>query len=265
MNPVLPITVVKIGGSLLSGAEKLNDLWSGLRELCSSASVVLVHGGGPQATEMARRLGHEPRIVQGRRVTTDTDLDIMHWTVRGAMNTRLVAAAIEQSIPAVGISGVDGSTVVVEKRPPWDMDGQTVDFGWVGDVRLVETRLLRSLLASGFLPIVAPLGIDAAGQTYNVNADTVACALAGALNATRFLLVTETGGVRQEWDDPASRLETCSAETFASGRAQGWIRDGMLVKLRVAFDALSKGVPDVHILAPDDVVSRSRGTRVINQ
>jgi len=263
MNGHLPVTLIKIGGALLSQGEALRALWDGVRMLRSTCSAIVVHGGGPQATEMARRLGHEPKIVEGRRVTSDLDLDIMHWTVRGALNVRLVAGAIRAGIPAVGISGVDGGTLQVERRPPWEIEGSRVDFGWVGDIRKVDSSLLDSLLRGGFLPILAPLGIDSAGQTYNVNADTVARSVAEALEARRFLLITGTGGVLRRAGDPESLLETCSAETFDLGRREGWIRDGMLVKLKVAFDALAAGIPEVHIVSPADVVARSGGTRVV--
>ena len=263
MSERRPCALVKIGGALLSDPDQLDELWKGIRQLRTDRDVVVVHGGGPQATRMARRLGHEPRIVEGRRVTTDLDLDIMHWTVRGALNTQLVAAALHRSVPAVGLSGVDGGTISVEKRPPWEIGGERIDFGWVGDVRQVNTALLRALLGTGFTPIIAPLAVDAAGQTYNVNADTVAHAVATALHVDQFLLVTESGGVRREPGDADSMMASIDAATYAAGTNAGWIEGGMLVKLRVAFDALSAGIRDVYILPPNDLVSRSRGTRIV--
>ena len=263
MQLTRPITVVKIGGALLGDEGRLGVLWDGVHELSRHASVVIVHGGGPQLTEMARRLGHEPRIVQGRRVTTDLDLDIMHWTVRGSLNTRLVAAAGARGIRAVGISGVDGPSVVVNRRPPWRIQGEEVDFGWVGDVDRIETGLIQSLLASGFVPVIAPVAVDASGQTYNVNADTVAQSIARALNASRLLLVTESGGVRRDATQADSLLDRVDAATFETGKSEGWIAGGMLVKLRVAFDALSAGVKDVSIVPPDGIDGSRAGTRVV--
>lgn len=254
--------VIKLGGALLADREGLAPLWKAVRVLRNRAPVVVVHGGGPQLTEVARRLGHEPRIVHGRRVTTDVDLEIVQWTLRGALNVQLVAQASGYGLPAAGVSGADGAIVQVTRRPPWNVDGATVDFGWVGDIAWIETRLLRHLLDGGFLPIVAPLGLDDAGQLYNVNADTVACAIAGALGAREFLLITETGGVRREADDPSTLLAKCSRKLFNEGTDDGWISGGMRVKLKVAFDALDAGVPDVAILAPDDLLERSRGTRI---
>ena len=259
MNPI----VIKIGGALLAEPTTLDGFWPAVQTLQETAPVVIVHGGGPQATAMARRLGHEPRIVHGRRVTTDLDLDIMQWTVRGAINVQLVGQAIRHKLRGVGLSGADGGLLRVTRRPPWQVDGTTVDFGWVGDVDHANMDVLDALLGPGFLPIIAPLGIDGDGAIYNVNADTVARTLAEALEASQFLLVTESGGVWRDPDDPDSLLDACSRATFEAGKADGWIQGGMRVKLQVAFEALAAGIPDVFILAPDDVLTRHRATRVI--
>lgn len=248
---------------MLAEPTTLDGFWPAVQALQKTAPVVIVHGGGPQATAMAQRLGHEPRIVHGRRVTTDLDLDIMQWTVRGAINVQLVGQAMRQGMRAVGLSGADGGLLRVTRRPPWQVDGETVDFGWVGDVDHANTEVLDALLSSGFLPIVAPLGIDGDGAIYNVNADTVARTLAEALGASQFLLVTESGGVRRDPDDPDSLLSKCSRATFEAGKTDGWIQGGMRVKLQVAFEALAAGIPEVFILAPDDVLTRHRATRVL--
>lgn len=262
-TPAPKPVVIKIGGALLADGGASAVFWQSVRALHASAGVVIVHGGGAQATAMARRLGHEPTIVQGRRVTTDLDLDIVQWALCGKLNTQLVGQAKRHGLTAAGLSGADGGVLQVTKRPPWTVDGEAVDFGWVGDVDAVDPSLLLNLLASGTVPIVAPLGIDADGQLYNVNADTVARSLAGALEAAQLLLVTATGGVRRAADVPASHLATCTAETFEAGTEAGWIEGGMRVKLEVAFDALRTGVGEVFICAPDDMLRRSHATRVV--
>ena len=257
--------VVKIGGALLAMPDVMDTFWTSVAALRHETSVVIVHGGGPQATEVARRLRHEPRIVHGRRVTSDVDLEIVQWTLRGALNTSLVAAAARHGLAAVGLSGADGGTLRVTKRPPWEVDGETVDFGWVGDVERVETGLIETLLRGGFVPVLAPLGLDAAGQIYNVNADTVACAVAEALEAASFLLVTESGGVRRDPGDPASRLDRCDRATFERGVEGGWIAGGMRVKLHVAFEALEAGITDVAILPPSALLTRADATRLVQE
>lgn len=254
--------IVKIGGAVLD--EPLETFWAGVSDLATSRRVVIVHGGGPEATRVARLVGHEPRIVRGRRVTTETDLEIMQWVTRGALNARLVGQAIRHGLRPVGLSGADGAIVVVERRPPWVIDGREVDFGLVGDIAAVDTDLLIALLDRGYLPIVAPICADAAGQLYNVNADTVASAIAEHMGAGSLLMVTETGGLRRRPDDATSTLGTCDRAVYATGLSEGWITGGMQVKMHVAFEALRSGVPEVWIVAPGDLVDRRSATRIVD-
>ncbi len=256
-----PPIVVKLGGAILADAEAVGMVWEGVRALRQRA--VLVHGGGPQATALARRLGHEPRIVAGRRVTGDLDLDVALWTLRGELNARLVAAGRAAGVRAVGVSGADGGLVQVHRRPPRDVDGEAVDFGHVGDVDGVDPALLATLLGAGFTPVVASVCADAAGALYNVNADTVAFELAAALGAERLDLVTEAGGVRRDPSDAASLLARLTAAEVAAGVAEGWIAGGMRPKLEVARAALRRGVPAVRVCAPEDVASAAGGTTVV--
>ena len=260
---VVDPVVVKISGSLVAEAEGMAALWSALQTLAERAPVVLVHGGGQQMSEMADRLGHTPRRVQGRRVTTDLDLEIAQWTMSGTINTQLVAQAKAHDLTAVGLSGADAGQVQVTKRPPWQIDGETVDFGWVGDIDAVDPSLIDGLLARELTPIVAPLGIDDDGQVYNVNADTVACAIATALGAKEIRFVTGAGGVRRDADDPGSRLDTCNRATFAEGVEDGWIDGGMRVKVETALDALESGVDSAVVCAPDDLLGQVHATEIV--
>ncbi len=257
----VPPVVVKIGGALLTG--NLDEFWSSVASLVREKPVLIVHGGGPEATRVAHRLNHEPEIVQGRRVTTATDLEIVEWVTRGSLNTRLVGQAHAMGLPAVGLSGVDGGTVRVVKRPPWIVDGREIDFGFVGDVTEVQTSLLNHLLSAGFIPVVAPLGVDDRGQAYNVNADTIASALAKSLEAQALLLVTETGSLRRFSDRPESVIPECTEAIYQEGLTGGWITDGMRVKLHVAFEALRAGVDEVFIVSPNDLLDKNGATRVV--
>jgi len=256
-------TVIKVSGTLLDDPGALEELWPSLQALHAEAPVVLVHGGGTQMTALANRLGHTPERVQGRRITTDLDLKIAQWALRGTLNTQLVSQAQQHDLTAVGVSGADAGLVQVSKRPPWTINGEPVDFGWVGDVEHVDPSLLEGLLVQSFVPVVAPLGLDDEGQVYNVNADTVACALAEALAAERLLYVTGAGAVRRDAEDPASRLDTCDADTAEKGVADGWIEGGMHVKVETALDALDGPVGEVHICGPGDLVARSQATEVV--
>ena len=260
---LMPPTVVKLGGAVLADDAAVADVWAGVRALREAGPVVVVHGGGPQQTEIATRLGHAPRLVAGRRVTGDLDLQIALWALRGEINARLVALAQRHGVPAAGTSGADGPTVVVQKRPPRRVDGETVDFGHVGDVVRVETGLLRALLAAGVVPVVSPLSTDTRGGLFNVNADTVAVEIAVALGAASLLLVAEAGGVFRSLADPASRLDTLGAAAAAAGVAAGWIADGMRPKLDAGFSALGRGIASVRIIAPAALSDATAGTALV--
>ena len=250
--------VIKIGGAVLND---LSLFWDQI--LAMDSPLVIVHGGGIQSTKLARQLGHTPRIIQGRRVTSDLDIQIAEWTLIGAVNTRLVAEANFRGLKAIGLSGVDGAMIKVQKREPWEIQGEQVDFGWVGEITSIDTSLIDITSELGWTSIIAPLGIDHSGQRFNVNADTVACELAVHLGAKELLLVTDTGGVFCNLKDPTSRLHTCSPADERAGIKQGWIQGGMSVKLHTGRKALLQGVPRVWILGVDDLVDKQKATSII--
>lgn len=257
--------VVKLGGAVASDPEALAAVWARLGESVGGVPEaggpgVVVHGGGPQATALARRLGHEPRIVAGRRVTSDLDLDVALYTMRGAINARLVASANAAGLRAVGVSGADGGLVEVVRRPPREVDGEIVDFGHVGDVVGADPSVLEALLDNGFTPVVASVCADRAGALYNVNADTVALELAVALGAGELVLVAESGGVYRDYPDLGSLIGTLTPSEIAAGVQEGWIVGGMRPKLEVAREALRRGVPSVRVTAPTDLAG---GTLVV--
>jgi acetylglutamate kinase len=254
-------TVVKLGGALLDNPEALAEVWRSSRNRYGNRWV-FVHGGGPQSTALARRLGHEPRLVAGRRITTDLDLDISLWALRGSLNARLVAGAQAAGLNAAGISAADGGTVGVNRRPPRQVDGEMVDFGHVGDVSSSDRTLLDALLNARFVPIVAPVCGDGKGNLYNVNADTVAVEVALALWANELLFVAEAGAVFRSFPDPESRLASISRPEFEEGVAEGWISEGMRPKLETAFDAHERGIAHVRICGPDGLAGPAAGTRI---
>ncbi len=255
---MLHTTVVKLGGAVSTGP----TFWRQVLQLSATRRIVIVHGGGAQSTRMAHRLNHIPKMVHGRRITGDIDLDIARWVMRGAVNLGLVSEALTHGIRPVGLSGVDGGMVRVTRRPPWTIDGEKIDFGWVGDIDKVCTDALTALMAGGFLPVIAPLGVDTLGQIYNVNADTVAGMVAEALDAHTLLLVTPSGGLRRKANDPTTLVSTFAAVDWDEAQPGGWITDGMRVKMSVAARAAASGIEDVFVLGPDDLVNRATATRV---
>ncbi len=251
-------TVVKIGGALLG--QPLDAFFEALAVLQQASEVVLVHGGGPQTTAMAERLGHTPTIVEGRRVTTDLDLDIVKWIIRGQLNVELVAKASQAGIRSLGMSGADAGLIQVSKRPLWTVDGKTVDFGHVGDFKHADPTALLALLQSGIMPVVCPPGIDQNGSLFNINADTVALEIATAIQADELILVTESGGVLNEDKTPIRRLSLAQSR---EGVSKGWIAGGMKVKTDIGFSALSRGISSVWISGPASLASKAGGTQLI--
>jgi acetylglutamate kinase len=217
--------------------------------------VVLVHGGGPQASELARRLGLEVRQVGGRRVTDEATLASVVLALNGETNTRLLAACRAAHLPAVGLSGIDAGLVVATRRPPVriesEIEGESgaVDFGHVGDIDRVAPDVLRDLAAAGYVPVVSPLAADAAGNVLNLNADGVAAALAGALGAEKLLVMVETAGLLEDPNDPSSLVSYTDLAGLERLRAQGRIVGGMLPKARAIADALRAGVPRAHLVS----------------
>jgi acetylglutamate kinase len=245
--------VIKIGGALCSDVAQLRDLaeqLSVVRELGIAA--VLVHGGGPQTSELSKKLGLQPRIVEGRRVTDAAALDVAVLTMNGAVNTNILAACRSVGLQAVGISGVDAGLIKARRRAPRSVivDGapQMVDFGHVGDVESVDPTLLKNLLAAGYLPIVSPLSADDQGNILNINADTVAASLARALNAEKLVFVTDVPGILEDKNDPSSLISSADLTGLEELVENGSVTSGMLPKVSAIREALENGVQRVHVI-----------------
>jgi acetylglutamate kinase len=247
--------VIKLGGEVVLNAAGLDALAADIAVLTREGiSLVLIHGGGPQADALAARLGHTPQKVNGRRITTDTDLEIAKMAYGGSTNLELLAALRRHGVRGVGLSGVDANLLTVTRRPPRrvrDASNGTealVDFGHVGDIVDVDPAVLHLLCAARMVPVVASLAADSDGAIYNVNADSVAASLAGAFDAAKLFLLTNVGGVLADPGDPASRWSVLSTADCDGLIAQGIIHGGMLPKVQACLDALAAGVRRTHIL-----------------
>ena len=243
--------VVKIGGEILAG-EELPILAADLAALVRrDAQVVVVHGGGAQATELQKRLGLEVKQVAGRRITDAATLDVMKMVVAGKLNVDLCAALLAAGLSPVGLHGASALAVKAGKRPPRVVSGggpDPIDFGHVGDVTGFNLALLELLLGGGFTPVVACLGADAAGNVYNINADIVGNQLGAALRADHLFLVTSAPGVLRDIKDASSRLPLLTIAEARQAIADGTVTGGMIPKLEEAIAVVTGGVGAIHIL-----------------
>jgi acetylglutamate kinase len=253
--------VIKIGGEVVASGEA-SLLARDLREL--GGRIAMVHGGGPQATDLQKKLGIETRQVAGRRVTDAATLDVMKMAVAGKLNVDLCATLAAAGVPAVGLHGASGLVVRAVRRPPTVYQGagpDPVDMGFVGDVTGFNLGLLEALWTAGYVPVIACLGADADGGVYNINADMVGNQLAAALRADRLFLVTSTPGVLRDVNDPSSRLQRLTGAEARSAIASGVVTGGMIPKLEEAMAVVDQGVGAIHILgklAPGDIVRAVR-------
>jgi acetylglutamate kinase len=220
--------------------------------------VVLVHGGGPQLTQIQETLGITPRIVAGRRVTDEKSMEVTSMVLNGLVNTRILGICRELDIAAVGVSGVDAGLVRAHKRPPVQVEGQLVDFGLVGDIDLIEAKVLQQLLDDGLMPVVSPVSADDKGTLLNINADTVAAGIGAALKAEKLMLCTGAPGILERLEDPRSIVSYTDLAGLQRLKAQGSLKDGMLPKAKAIEDALRAGVRRVHVISyksPDGILA----------
>ena len=212
--------------------------------------VVLVHGGGPQSTQLAKALGVDTTFIDGRRVTDGDSLDVATMVLNGQINTRILAACRDLEIPAVGISGVDAGLIRAHRRPPVERDGAaTVDYGFVGDIDSVDALVIKKQLDNGLMPVVSPLSCDASGTLLNINADTVAAAIAAELDAEKLILASGAAGILEDVNDPLSLISYIDRKALDALRDSGKLADGMLPKAAAIDAALANGVERVHVIS----------------
>jgi acetylglutamate kinase len=265
--------VVKIGGELAQDRAKLAaSVGRAVRTFHEAGvRVLVVHGGGPQATEMQKRLGLEPRMVAGRRYTDEATLEVMKMTLAGQVSVDVASALRLAGVPALCTSGMSASLVVATRRPPRVMSGagpEPVDLGLVGDIASVDVKALSALSGAGFVPVLGSLAGDAEGNPLNINADTVATRIAAELRAARLLLVSNVPGVLRDRSDLTTRIPTLTRAEAQAQIASGVIQGGMIPKVEESFEMLEAGIGAVHIVGiePADAVLEeaahpgSRGT-----
>ncbi len=274
-----PRAVLKIGGDLLSRPDALAEVLRDVSSLIAEGwRFVLCHGGGPQASALQARLGMPTRKVGGRRITDAPTLQVMKQVLAGEVNVDLVATALAAGIQAVGLAGVSGGLVRARRRPPIVVSGggdAPIDFGYVGDVVGIRTELIEHLWAGGWTPVLSTLGVDtdaegSAAPVFNINADTVSAAIAGALRADHLFAMTNVPGVLKDKDDPTTRIPRLTSTEAEQAITDGIIVGGMIPKIEEALRNLERGIGAIHILgvgagvlAEEAASPGSRGTVLV--
>jgi len=236
--------VVKYGGNALAGATESDALALFAEDIVLMRLVglkpVVVHGGGPQISDLMTRLGKVTEFRDGLRVTDSETVDIARMVLSGQVNPQIVAAINVHGRFAVGVSGEDASLITASAKNP--------DLGFVGEVDRINPGILHRLLDDEFIPVVATIGTDAHGQAYNINADTVAGAIAEALGAEKLVYLTDIEGLRRVVDDPTSLIRQSSPDELDALMADGTIAGGMIPKVESCVRAVRGGVKRAHIL-----------------
>lgn len=283
MPPSGPVAVLKFGGEVVADRDQLLEVLGEVASLVAEGwRFVLCHGGGPQVSAMMARLGLEPVKIAGQRITDAATLDVVAGEIAGRVGSEVVAAAWSRGLPSLGISA---GVVHARRRPKVAVaseGGREVDYGLVGDVTAIDRQAIEACWSAGLTPVLNPLGLEpATGERFNINADTVAAALAVALAADHLFLLTAVPGVLARRDDPSSRIPRLHADEALAAIASGTIVGGMIPKVEEALAALAgklafegraltfegRAVGAVHVFAASQGVIRaearepgSRGT-----
>jgi acetylglutamate kinase len=245
------IVVVKYGGHAMGEEETALRFGRDIALLEQvGVSPVVVHGGGPQINAMLKKLNVQSTFVDGLRVTDAAMVEVVEMVLAGSVNKQVAAAITRAGAIAVGISGKDGGLIRARKltrtvRDPGSNIERVLDLGYVGEPEQVDARVLKLLIGADIVPVVAPAGVGEDGQTYNINADTVAGAIAGALDAERLLMLTDVAGVRGPDGQHIPQMTIAEAR---AGIAAGWISGGMIPKVETCVDAVERGVKGAVIL-----------------
>ncbi len=243
--------VVKYGGNAMTGGGGTDDFAQDIVLMKQTGiDPVVVHGGGPQIGAMLKRLNIQSSFIDGLRITDEAAVEVVEMVLTGSINKQIVTGINAAGGRAIGLSGKDGNLVIARKLAMMKTDPQTgeqhsVDLGFVGEPDKVNPEVLHSIMKSETIPVIAPIGVGTKGETFNINADTVAGAVAGALNAERLMLLTDVEGVLDQDKKLIPRLSVSEARDLI---ANGTISGGMIPKIQTAIDAVEGGVNAAVIL-----------------
>ncbi|MEQ9166925.1 MAG: acetylglutamate kinase [Fulvivirga sp.] len=243
----IELKVIKIGGNVIDNPAMLDSFLKDFASL--EGPKILVHGGGKKATELSQKMGFSPQMVDGRRITTNQDIEVVTMVYAGLINKSIVANLQRLGNNAIGLSGADGNTILASKRPV-----KTIDYGWVGDIEKVNAKFLKSLIEQGITPVLCAITHDGDGHLLNTNADTIASEVAIAMSAlynTQLIYCFEKQGVLTDVNDESSVISELNETYYNSLKDEQAIHSGMIPKLDNCFNALKKKVAKVIIGSPD--------------
>jgi acetylglutamate kinase len=255
-KPVLRI--IKIGGNIIDHPHQLAEFLTDFAKL--EGNTILIHGGGKIATEMAKEMGIQTQMIEGRRVTDEASLRIVSMVYAGWINKSIVAKLQGLGLNALGLSGPDGRLIISKKR-----NATPIDYGFVGDIEKVDGAAIKQFLSMGYHPIFAPITADLSGQLLNTNADTMAQALAIALSEyyqVHLIYCFEKQGVLLDPENETSVITNIDQRSFDELKTKGIISAGMIPKLENALKAISQGVHEVQITHAKNLTSPSKGTSI---
>jgi len=236
--------VVKYGGAAMTDPQMQDNVAQDLVLLrYVGINVVVVHGGGQRITEMMKRLGIEPKFAGGLRVTDAETMEIAQMVLVGNVNQQLVSLINAAGGRAVGLSGQDGSMIISRKK-----ENSEADLGFVGEIVSINTEVIQVLTEAGFVPVVSSIGGDAEGQSYNINADTVAGRLALELQAAKLLTLSDVAGLLEDPDDPETLISELTATEANALIAEANVAEGMIPKLESCIEAVAGGVDRAHLI-----------------
>jgi acetylglutamate kinase len=246
------VFVIKAGGAVFSDETSTRGLIEQVAILHQvGIKTVLVHGGGPQLDHLQATLGIETQMVNGRRVTDQKSIEVTAMVLNGTINTRILAICRALDIEAIGISGVDAALIRAHRRGPVPVSAgssESVDYGLVGDIDSVNVAVLEQLLSNGLMPVVSPLSADSNGTLLNINADTVAAAIGGALSAEKLVLCTGAPGILERSTDTSSLISYTDIKGLNRLKDAGSLTHGMLPKAAAIENAIRGGVRRVHVI-----------------
>lgn len=237
--------IIKYGGAAMQDPDLTQKILEDITLLkFVGMNPIVVHGGGPDINNMLLALNVQPKFVDGLRVTDDKTMEVVQMVLTGKINKEIVAKLNGMRANAIGLCGIDGNIITARKAPLKN----GVDLGNVGEITGINTKLLTTLAGDQYIPVIAPVGTGEAGESYNINADTVASEIACALKAEKLMFLTDTDGIRMDKDDPATLIYEISVKRINELIAQGIIEGGMLPKVQGCILAIQSGVERVHIL-----------------